>query len=188
MTNRAVVVELRPIVDRMIEGSAPESERLETWRPCHSSDYVLMFVVRKDGRELKQRVRLSKSKSDVVAWRNLRVTNGTDDGAICSEELWAMATYTRRMIRVVSDVWMRPGFLPTFAWNLMARAALRLMFLSCVRELRVVDCGRTILWTRWSASTLRVYGDTGQERNARRESHCLNESKTRLHWLLGVPP
>jgi hypothetical protein len=181
MTNRAVVVELRPVVDRMIEGSAPESERLETWRPWHSRDHVLMFVVRKNDGELNRGIRLSKSKSNFVAWRNLRVAYGTNRWPVSPEELWSMATDTCGMIRVVSYIGMRLCFLPTLAWNLMARAALCLMFLRCVRELGIVDCGRTSLRTRWSTSPLRVYGDRGQQRNARRESHCLDESKTRLH-------
>jgi len=65
-----------------------------------------------------------------------------------------MATYTRRMIRIVSDVWMRLSFLPALAGDFVAGAAFRLMFLRCVRELGIVDCRRTILRALWSPSTL----------------------------------
>src|SRR4030095_3621290 len=109
MTNRTVVIDLCFVINTMIKRGAPEAERKLQLR-----NHVLVFVVREDDRELERCVRFSKRKSSVVAWRNLRMTHGTDYRSICPEELWSMATYTRRMIRIVSYVRVRLRFLPAF--------------------------------------------------------------------------
>ncbi len=63
MTNRAVVIELRFVINGVIECSTRKTER-----SSQLSNYVLVFVVWKRDGELERIRAISEDESDVIAW------------------------------------------------------------------------------------------------------------------------
>jgi len=63
MTNRTVVVELRFVIDSVIECGTRKTE----WS-SQLSNHVLVFVVWKSDGELERVGGISEDESDVIAW------------------------------------------------------------------------------------------------------------------------
>ena len=94
-----------------------------------------MLVVWKLDQELTLAGRIAKSKTRVVAWRDLRVAVRTDGGLGAFEELGAMTTDAGVMTGKVGNVRVVANFFPVVSWNLVTGVARGLVLLRRVRKM-----------------------------------------------------
>ena len=103
-----------------------------------------MFVMGKLDRELPEAVRIGERRTRVITRRNFCVAASTDYRAGILKELLAVAAHTGLMIRVIGYVRKISYLLPVRRRRLMAGVTGLLVLLGGMRELRVVDRGRSL--------------------------------------------
>lgn len=117
VANRAVVVIgflIVPDVQKSGEFRVHEMRRRDAGffkrRRLRFRDYILMNVVRKSDRELPALIHFRKRESRFIARRNFRVADRADRRSRASEKLLAMAIQTRRVFRIIRNVWISVFF------------------------------------------------------------------------------
>ena len=125
--------------------------RLVLKRTKHPGDYVLMLVMRKLDEKLTRLAGIPKRKPGVVAWGNLRVTDGANHRLSPFEKLLPMAADASIVAGIIRYIRKVSRLSPIVGWYAMTGVASPLMLFGRVRELRIVDgcCGNRF----WSGGT-----------------------------------